>query len=374
MVENRVLFVDDDANILSSYKRLLRQKYEITTANSAHEAIELIKKQPNYFTVIVTDYRMPEINGIQLMSIVSEISPLSIRVLLTAYADVETAISIVNKGSVFRFLTKPCPSETLVKHIDECIKQYKLVIAEKELLRGTLQGSIKVLTDILALTNPVAFGQTERIKLVTQGILKRLQISNKWQIEVAAMLGKIGCAALPSEIVDKVYRSIPLTEEEQNAYNDVPRISAQLIKNIPRMEGVVELIEKQDYTEKDKKNTPIGARIIRIINDFDILSKGGTEILEAIRTLKTKPELYDIKLIEALEKTISPLESYVQRLLMVADLREKMIVTENVKTKNNTLLIGKGQVLNEASIYRLHNFLKATGIKEPISVLVEVKD
>jgi len=373
-VNNKILFVDDDLNILSSYKRSFRLKYDVHTAPSPTEALQMIKENAQKpFAVIISDFKMPDMNGVQFLTKAYELSKNTVRMLITGYADVETAISAVNDGNVFRFLTKPCPPEILSKNIDACLEHYQLIVAEKELLRGTLQGSIKVLTDVLAITNPAAFGQSERIKRIVHLMLRNLNIDNKWQIEIGAMLCKLGCAAVPAETMEKIYSGKPLSPGEEAAYAEVPKIGAQLIKNIPRMEIVAELIEKQNFTEAQRSKMPIGARIIRIINDFDMLSKGGTDVYEAIRLLKEKPELYDIKLIEILEKVVSPKDNFVQRSLFIRDLREGMVVMEDIETTDRILLIKKGQVLSEASIYRLNNYGKSVGVKEPVSVLIEIK-
>jgi response regulator RpfG family c-di-GMP phosphodiesterase len=373
-MNKKILFVDDDTNILASYKRSFRLKYEVHTASLPTEGLEMIKENAQKpFSVIISDFKMPEMNGTQFLTRAYELSRNSVRMLITGYADVDTAISAVNDGNVFRFLTKPCPPETLSKNIDACIEHYQLIVAEKELLRGTLQGSIKVLTDVLSITNPAAFGQSERIKRIVHLILKNLNIENKWQIEVGAMLCQLGCAAIPAETLEKIYKNKPLTPQEQTAYDEHPKIGAQLIKNIPRMDIVADLIEKQNYTEAEKNKTPIGTRIIRMIHDFDIISKGGTEVYDAIRIMKEKQGIYDTKLLELLEKVVSPKDDHIQRSLMLKDLREGMIVMEDIETTDRILLIKKGQILSEASILRLNNYGKSVGVKEPISVLIELK-
>jgi len=144
-MNNRVLLVDDDPNILEGYKRSLRKKFDVTTALEGHAALEVISRKDTFAT-IVSDMAMPSMNGIQFLSRVKEISPDSVRIMLTGNADLNIAISAINEGNIFRFLTKPCPEDLFIKTLEAGIEQYRLITAERELLEKTLNGSINVLS------------------------------------------------------------------------------------------------------------------------------------------------------------------------------------------------------------------------------------
>lgn len=107
----RVLFVDDEQRILTSMKMLFRRDYQVFTCNSAAEAQELLKTQK--VEVIVSDQRMPEMTGIELLREVREIQPQAIRLLLTGYADLNAIIGSINEGEIFRFVSKPWSNEDL---------------------------------------------------------------------------------------------------------------------------------------------------------------------------------------------------------------------------------------------------------------------
>ncbi|HUL31620.1 MAG TPA: response regulator, partial [Thermodesulfobacteriota bacterium] len=115
-MENKILFVDDDANLLASYERQLRKQFPIETSLGVKEGLVAIKERSPY-AVVVSDLRMPEMDGIQFLSKVREITPDTVRMMLTGYADLQNTIDAVNEGNIFRFLTKPCSPETLVKSL-----------------------------------------------------------------------------------------------------------------------------------------------------------------------------------------------------------------------------------------------------------------
>jgi response regulator RpfG family c-di-GMP phosphodiesterase len=313
---------------------------------------------------------MPKMNGLEFLSAVKLISKNSIRVMLTGYADVDSAISAINDGNIFRFLIKPCPPHELIRALDACIEQYKLVMAEKELLKGTLQGSIKVLCDILSLSNPKAFSRGERIKNTVKIILKNYQVKDAWQVEIAAMLSQIGCFALTEELLDKVIRNKPLNEEEQEEFNKHPQIGASLLKNIPRLEQVARIIQMQNLTDSKNQSIPEGSKILNLAIYYDKMIQSGYDIHHIMTEIDRKKDFYGHKLINAFKQSIGSSGGYVKRVLHIKDFKEGMIVDEDIVTVDNLLLLRKGQELNQANITRLKNYGKSCGVKEPIKVLV----
>jgi DNA-binding NtrC family response regulator len=122
-LENKVLFVDDDSNILDAYKRQLRKQFHIDTAQGSEHGLAAVNSSGPY-AVIVSDLRMPGMDGIQFLSRVKEIVPDSVRMMLTGYADLQNAIKAINSGNIFRLLTKPCTPKELAEALVEACEQY----------------------------------------------------------------------------------------------------------------------------------------------------------------------------------------------------------------------------------------------------------
>jgi len=145
----KVLFVDDEKNILTSFRRSLHRIYRIYTTTSPLTALKIITAHKP-FKVVVVDYRMPEMDGLNLIKKIKSRFPHTQCILLTGNADLKVALEAVNQGGVYRFLLKPFPVAELPPILNDAIHQYELLEAEKELLTRTLRGSIKVLMDLLA--------------------------------------------------------------------------------------------------------------------------------------------------------------------------------------------------------------------------------
>jgi len=130
-VSNRVLFVDDDPKILAAFQRQLRKKVVIETVESGSEGLEVLRRD-GPFSLVVTDYCMPSMNGIEFLGRAREIAPETVRIMLTGSADLGAAIQAVNQGNIFRFLTKPCSPENLLEAVQAGIHEYRRTHKERK--------------------------------------------------------------------------------------------------------------------------------------------------------------------------------------------------------------------------------------------------
>jgi len=375
-MSEKVLLVDDDINILASFKRQLRKQFSVDTATGSKEGLEAIIKNGHY-SVVVSDFRMPEMDGIKFLAKVKELSPDCVRIMLTGHADLKAAVDAVNEGNIFRFLIKPCPLHILKKALKEGIEQYQLITAERELLGQTLRGSIQILTEILEIVNPEAFGRSSRIKRYVRNVALHMKVTDIWRFETAAMLSQIGCIILPEETTIKIYQRQELTAEESEIFKLHPSIASDLLKKIPRMKEVAEIIAYQEKhfdgsgTPADTikgKEIPLGARILKVLTDFDTLEIEGKNKTEALSELKKRSGWYDPDVLAAAEEVIETQANYESRSVSVSELLENMILGEDVRTLKGQLLISKGQVVSRPIIQRLKNLSSFTAIVEPFTV------
>ena len=130
-MSNRVLFVDDDPKILAAFQRQLRKKVVIETVESGAEGLEVLRRD-GPFSLVVTDYCMPSMNGIEFLGRAREIAPETVRIMLTGSADLGAAIQAVNQGNIFRFLTKPCSPENLLEAVQAGIHEYRRTHKERK--------------------------------------------------------------------------------------------------------------------------------------------------------------------------------------------------------------------------------------------------
>ncbi|MDX2477486.1 MAG: response regulator [Gammaproteobacteria bacterium] len=373
----KILFVDDEQHVLQAMQRQLRKRFEIEVACGGEEALKVLKEK-GPFAVIISDMRMPEMNGVELLSMVKNSYPDTVRMMLTGNADQETAMEAVNTGEIFRFLTKPCPPATLITSLALAQRQYRLLTAEKELLQQTLKGSINVLSELLAIANPMAYSSGSRIKNYVVRLAEEFGLPAPWQYEIAALMSQIGSVTLPAEVLSKVFSGREMTEEEQQMYANHPEVGAQLLEKIPRLENVSKMIAFQQmrydaYTEAILDNQPeevvTGAQILKAVIDFDLQMFLGATRGEALKWMRQQKGCYNLKVIDALVSTKVE-EEVLTVVLHVQDIVTGMIPVEDVMAKNGALIIPKGQTITWPLMQGLKNFARQVGVVEPIKLQV----
>ncbi len=380
-MKRKILLVDDDPNILSSYQRLLRKNYLIVAAESARDGIAAIKEQ-GPFAVVISDFRMPEMDGVKFLSIVRNLTPDTVRIMLSGQADMEVAIEAVNQGNIFRFLNKPCPVDLFLNSINAAVDQYELLMAERELLDNTLKGSIRVLIDILSIVSPLAFKQASRLPQMARRLAARLKIERLWEIELAAMLSQIGCVTIPVEILKKRERGEFLSESEYEMFMTHPQQGKALLIKIPRLEHIAEAIGDQlkRFSENTTTATLTGngismlGRILKVVLDLDGLLLTGKKHLEALEEMRSHYDWYDPNIFAALEAELMNVqEGFVVKSINLRDISPGMVIAESIKDDKGVDLIQAGSEISDVLLMRLRNFAKFTSVKEPIKILQTVK-
>jgi CheY-like chemotaxis protein len=367
----RVLCVDDEANVLDAFRRTLRRDFEISVADGGESALAIVERE-GPFAVILSDVRMPGMNGIQLLARVKHVAPESVRMMLTGNSDQQTAVEAVNAGSVFRFMTKPCPPEEMVANLNAGIEQYRLITAEKQLLEQTLNQSLQVMLDILAIVNPTAFSRSSRVKKLAREIGDRLGIEKLWELEFAAMLSQIGCVAVPEEILEKVASGQPLSNRETALYSRHPDIGRDLINRIPRMENVAEIIANQcrRFTPVASENDLSGG-ILHAILDFDRHLYGGMTQELAFAALRDRSEAYDSRVLAALEANLkASTVKFENAELAITELQPGMYLDKPLLTLRGSTLLPAGQEITNSLILRMMNLVETGMLGDRIKVSI----
>lgn len=371
----RILCVDDESNLLEGLRRTLRKNFDVHLAQSGTRALEILTRDPG-FAVISSDLRMPRMNGIEFLSQARKVAPDSTRILLTGNADLKAATAAVNEGHVFRFLSKPCPPATLLPAFEDAVEQHRLITNERVLLQETLLGSIQMLTELLSLTDPVAFGRASRIRDHAGAIAESLGEPARWEMEMAAMLSQTAYITLPRETLDRIRKPDALTAADHAMIARLPHISDMLVSGIPRIENVREII-RQQAADLGTPDIPLGSRILRAVIDHDQMIEQGVPRETAAEILRSRPHLYDASVldiidIEILAEATGDGDQILE--LTVRELQTGMILLDAVKSPGGLLLVSPGHVVSIGLLERLRNFERNAGVKQPLRVKVPVEE
>lgn len=354
--------VDDEPQVLAGLGLNLRRAYNFVGLNTPAEAVERLPRlQP---AVIVSDMRMPGMNGAELLARARTLAPNTIRVLLTGHAELEAAVRAINEGQIFRFLMKPCPPPAFLSAVEAAVEQHRLVTAEKVLLEQTVKGSITALLEALAMVSPAAFGRGRRIKTLVRAMGPHVELTDTWVVELAAELSQVGYVSVPQDVVEKIYRRAELSEPERALVLKVPSVTHQLLSHIPRLEPVWGVLKEQS---PDKPASSLSGKLLAIALAFDDLSLSGSTPEEAIRELATSGQ-HDANVRDALTAVQGAASRMTVHELPLDKLLAGQVLAADVHSKSGALLLVKGTKISGPVLDRLRNISHGIGVQQPLRV------
>lgn len=365
----RLLCVDDEPDVLDGLRLSLRKKYQVTGATSGAEGLAIFdaamsdpEQEP--FAAVVSDMRMPEMNGAEFLTQILHRSVSTPRILLSGQADLESTIAAINEAKIFRFLTKPCEPTLLVETVAEAMELQRLRDAERVLLDQTLRGTVSMLTEVLGLVSVTAYGRTMRVRDVVTQVSAILGRDLPWDLDVATLLSQIGCVVVP---------------EDLGHGSDTPHgeMAANLLQNIPRLEPIAEIVRQQhesapaldsqgmdSWSEHD-----LNAEILRAAVAYDVLllrcGKKSTAMKELAEATTPPPGF----ILDALKEFRPSSDDLVETTATVAGLAPGMLLLNDLHASSGAKLAAEGTTLTAVLVARVRGFAERSGVEEPIAVM-----
>jgi CheY-like chemotaxis protein len=354
----KILLVDDEQMILDGLSRTLRGSFEVRTATSGAAGLALLAAEPG-FAIVMSDMRMPQMNGATFLARAAAVAPDAVRLLLTGQADMEDTIAAINEGHIFRFLRKPCPQELMRSTLAAAAEQHRLVTAERELLEQTLRGAVEALCQTLALASPGVFGAATRVKRTASAVAAKLGVAEAWPLEVAAMVSELGAITLPAELYERRAQKEAWTPAEREMLDRIPAVTDRLLAPIPRLEPVRAIIRECHALAAAPPAagavSSLASRVLRAAIDFDDLEAARSSAY-AIERMRAAPDLYGTEVFEALASLFGAKDRQIIE-VEVRRLREGMVIASDILSKGGVLLVARGHEVTPSLLDRLRNFL-----------------
>lgn len=350
----RVLLVDDDQALLDALRRRLYPRFDVTCALGGLAALQTVRDGPP-FAVVVSDMRMPDLDGVGLLRRLKQRTPDTIRIMMTGYADVDSAIAAVNEGWTFRFLTKPCGNRELVRALDDAVEQHRLVTVERQVLEETLRGAVQALSEVLSLAAPVAFERGLLVRARAAAALEALGETDHWEVEVAGLLAQLGMVSLPESTAEKLRTGAALDPTEQQMVARLPALTDRMLAGIPRLEGVRLMVADQLAPTMAAGAGP-GSRLLRIAAEAVDLERRG-EDPALLRSVLRSRHPQDHRIVDAVAPDGGNGDGRppVQEVAVTA-LVEGMVLLADIRTADGRLVVGRNQVVTTGMVERLRNF------------------
>lgn len=423
-----ILFVDDEANILSSLKRLFRpQGYTILTASSGKEGLEIL--QTNEVDLILSDMRMPEMDGAEFLAQAAEQWPDTVRILLTGYADITSTIAAVNEGKIYKYISKPWEDNDIKISVEHALEQRFLkrererllevtrqqndelqdlnanleakVKARTEELRQTMSqlekshellknsyiSSVKVFSNLIEMREGSIPGYSRKVADNAYKLARKLGLNNEaaQNVMLAGLLHGIGKIGLPDSIIKNNYAA--LTSVEKAKFNQHPIVGEGALMALEPLQEAgtyirshLEHYDGKGHPDRLKGDEiPLGARILAIVNDYESL-KSGTFTMDQVSNKQirdflwhNKGKRYDPKIVEKFIKLLgdelNKADDFIT--IMSNGLEEGMVLAKDIISNEDILLLANGHILTETLIARIQRYERS--IDEALMIYIQNK-
>ena len=407
-----ILCVDDEPNILSALRRLFRgQGYRVHTAESAKAGLELLEREQ--VDLVISDMRMPEMNGADFLEIVRARWPATLRLLLTGYADVESILGAINRGEIYRYITKPWDDSDIVLMVRHALERVALekdkarlealtlsqneslrelnatleqkveqrtgeVVAANERLKNNFLTSIKIFSSLIEMRGGALVGHSRRVAELARLIATRMDLPARevQDLFIAGLLHELGKIGFTDDLL-RMPVSL-LKGDYLGQYRKYPLLGEQLLMPLEELHEVARIIRshKERFDGEGFPDAlagfdiPLGARILAVAGDFYSLQAGMLTQASidsehaADLVAASSGKRYDPAVVEAFYgiRTGKPMAPKVAELsLPVAKLLPGMRMSRDLVTRDGALLLSADHVLSARLIAQIADFEHRTG-------------
>jgi response regulator RpfG family c-di-GMP phosphodiesterase len=398
----RILVVDDEEIVRIALRETLRrERYGVTACSSPEEGLEVLKTEA--FSVIISDYQMPGMTGLDFLAHAKQLQPDATRILITAVLSLDTVIEAINKGEIYRFVVKPWIREELLATVRNAIQRHDLIVRNTVLqattlamndqlvslnkrlesrvsaeadhrqrlsemnqaLQLNLHHSVQLCLKVLQSFYPTLGTQARRVLGLCRAMADLLKLSetDRQTLELAAWLHDIGLVGASRGLIRKwMQHPETLSPAEQAIIEQHPILGEELVdfaanlKHVGRViRGHHEQFDGRGYPDRlAGKEIPWLARILAVAVAYAEQQSPhavAVEMLTLGSGWRFDPEAVQV-LLRALPHASLPRQ---EREITLSELKPGMTLAAGVKTQTGMLLVPEGQVLSEAQVEAIHN-------------------
>lgn len=363
-----ILCVDDEPALVEGLRRRLDPEYNVCVAYSGVEAMTRLHEERT-FSVIVSDMRMPGMDGVALLKEAAVLHPRTSRILLTGQADLPSAIEAINEGRLFRFLLKPCDRDTILKAVADGVRQFELLQAERELLEQTLRQSLGTMAEALSLVVPEAAQPFLKVRAMARYLCRKLCIDDAWEVEIACMFSHIATLTLRDEVLGDLVHKNDHNPDTLRPLSHGNVVAQRLTAQIPRLGTVRDLLRGAGRLDRSKSEQfNLAVWTVNVCAAYGRCLVAGMGASNALAYVQSKATDVPVRLKEELGNLSQPVQTSNDRSVMFQDLRPGMTLVNAVYMTDGVLLVAADCEVTNPLIEQLRPFATSKRLSEPMVI------
>ena len=378
-----LLCVGHDSQSISYYERLLSKHLAFRCAADAEDALDILRTEHSH-KLLLMDMRTAKAKRGAFLLESTIASPHLMKIILVDLDEEDDAIRLLNEGKIARIIHRQTPSELLVETLQSCFSEQEQRAKDRELLEGTLNGSVRLLSEVLKGADPMAFSRGQILREYACQFFRCLnQCEVPWDIELASMLLSIGYVTIPPNILYRARAGLELTDPEESLLTGAPQAGSQLLSCIPRLESVAEIVLYQNKNfdgtgfpcdDVAGEKIPFGARLFRVLTSLMRWEAAGVGRAAAYSKLEEEPHEYDPAILSACKSRLRfATQGKHERVTQVISLEELSVLdvlSKPLPTQTGLLVAPEGTVVSKLTLHKIRNFAKLNMMRSEVSVSV----
>jgi CheY-like chemotaxis protein len=378
-----LLCVGDDSRLISFYDQLLQKHLSFRWASNPAEALEILRTEHTH-KLLLMDMRVATEDQSLFLSKCARLAPNVMKILLVEQEEQDAAIRLLNDGKIARIMPRHYPPEILIETLHTCFCEQDQRAKDRELLKGTIDGAVKLLAEVLMGADPMAFGRGQILREYASQFYRSLYgCVVPWDIELACTLLSIGYVTIPPNILYRARAGHDLTDQEERQLLAAPQAGSALLSCIPRLESVAEIVLYQNKNFDGSgfpsdgvagSAIPFGARLFRVLADLMRWEAAGDGRCTAYAKLEDESHLYDPSILDAckcgLKFATSGKHERVSQVISLDELGVLDVLSKPLPTRAGLLVAPEGTVVSKLTLRKIRNFAKLNLIRSEVSVSV----
>ncbi len=355
--DKTILIVDDSPANVSLLNAIIKPHYKTKIATSGEKALQLAASQPTP-DLILLDIMMPGMDGYAVCKSLKQ-NTLTRKIpiiFVTALGEVKDETRGFQLGAV-DYITKPFSPPVVLARVRTHIELSETRVKLFDSLQKTLLGSVRILTDLLAVSNPEALSRALRLKTMVRDLAEKMDIKDAWKYEVAASLSQLGCMFLPPQLMEKIHRNETLTNDELALYRTYPEKSCELLLNIPHLEESAEIIKRLRLFERVELfnfegDEAIGNALLQGLVYYDEQIAAGALPADVLQNMRA---YFPTQLVSSMEEVCRVQQAAEGCKVTLGELEAGMVLVQDLVSDAGSVVVPKGTTLTAALVSKLKN-------------------